>query len=51
METQIRKDINAAIKSSSAYEEFLLLMRAKGYEIKGETFGEDDPYALTLQKA
>ncbi len=41
--TQIRKDISAAIKSSSAYEEFLLLMRAKGYEIKGETFGE---YAL-----
>ena len=39
--TQIRKDINAAIKSSSTYEEFLLLMRAKGYEIKGETFGED----------
>lgn len=39
--TQIRKDINAAIKASSTYEEFLLLMRAKGYEIKGETFGED----------
>ena len=39
--TQIRKDINAAIKSSSTYEEFLLLMRAKGYEIKGETFRED----------
>ena len=39
--TQIMKDINAAIKSSSTYEEFLLLMRAKGYEIKGETFGED----------
>ena len=32
--TEIRKDINAAIKSSSTYEEFLLLMRAKGYEIK-----------------
>ena len=29
------------IKSASTYEEFLLLMRAKGYEIKGETFGED----------
>ena len=39
--TQIRKDINAAIKASSTYEEFLLLMRAKGYEIKGEAFGED----------
>ena len=39
--TQIRKDINFCIKSASTYEEFLLLMRAKGYEIKGETFGED----------
>ena len=35
--TQIRKDINFCIKSASTYEEFLLLMRAKGYEIKGET--------------
>ena len=39
--TQLRMDINNAIKSSSTYDEFLLLMRAKGYEIKGETFGED----------
>ena len=39
--TQIRKDINFCIKSASTYEEFLLLMRAKGYEIKEETFGED----------
>ena len=39
--TQLRKDINIAIKSASNYEEFLLLMRTKGYEIKGETFGED----------
>ena len=27
--------------NASTYEEFLFLMRAKGYEIKGETFGED----------
>ena len=39
--TQLRRDINFFIKSASTYEEFLLLMRAKGYEIKGETFGED----------
>ena len=39
--TQIRKDINAAIKSASDYEEFLLLLKAKGYEIKGEEFGEN----------
>ena len=38
--TQIRKDINFCIKSASTYEEFLLLMRAKGYEIKGKTFEE-----------
>ena len=39
--TEIRKDINQAIKSASDYEEFLLLLKAKGYEIKGETFDED----------
>ena len=39
--TQLRRDINLAIKSASTYDEFLLLMRAKGYEIKGETFGKD----------
>ena len=39
--TQLRRDINIAIKSSSTYDEFLLLMRTKGYEIKGESFGED----------
>ena len=39
--TQLRQDMNFCIKSASTYEEFLLLMRAKGYEIKGETFGED----------
>ncbi|MDE7325951.1 MAG: relaxase/mobilization nuclease domain-containing protein [Lachnospiraceae bacterium] len=38
--TQLRKDINATISASSTYGEFLSLMRAKGYEIKGETFGE-----------
>ena len=38
---QLRKDINSCIKSASTYEEFLLLLRAKGYEIKGEEFGEN----------
>ena len=47
--TQIRKDINAAIKSSSTYEEFLLLMKAKGYEIKGENFGEDAPKYISFR--
>ena len=35
--TQIRKDINASIRSSANYEEFLLLMRAKGYDIAGDS--------------
>ena len=39
--TQIRKDINQAIQSASDYEEFLILLKAKGYEIKGETFEEN----------
>lgn len=39
--TTIRKDINDAIRHASNYDEFLMLMRAKGYEIKGEDFGED----------
>ena len=42
-ETQIRKDINFCIKSASTYEEFLLLMRAKGYEIKGELLKKQLP--------
>ena len=33
----IRKDINFAIKSSATYEEFLQILKAKGYEIKGES--------------
>ena len=38
--TQLRRDINFCIKSASTYEDFLLLMKAKGYEIKGESFEE-----------
>lgn len=38
--TQLRKDINASIKSASTYSEFIILLKAKGYEIKGEPFGE-----------
>ena len=39
--SSIRKDINAAIKASSTYEDFIALMKAKGYEISGEGFGEN----------
>ena len=38
--TQVRKDINESIKAARTYEEFLQLMKDKGYEIHGETFGE-----------
>lgn len=31
---KLRKDINQSIKASSNYEEFLALMKAKGYEMK-----------------
>ena len=37
----IRKDINAAIKSSATYEEFLQILKAKGYEIKGESLPKE----------
>ena len=47
--TQIRKDINASIKSSSNYEEFLLLMRAKGYEIVGDSLEEGAAKYITFR--
>ena len=37
----MKSDINACVRQSRTYEEFLSLMRVKGYEIKGETFGDD----------
>ena len=47
--TQIRKDINTSIKSASTYEEFLLLMKAKSYEIKGEELGETAPKYISFR--
>ncbi len=41
--SRLCRDINDAIKSADTYEEFLQLMRAKGYEIKGESPGENAP--------
>ena len=38
--TKLRRDIDEAIKAVNTYEDFLDLIRANGYEIKGETFGE-----------
>ena len=38
--TKLKKDIDEAIQTADNYEDFLTLIRAKGYEVKGETFGE-----------
>ncbi len=46
---QLRKDINSCIKSASTYEEFLLLLQAKGYEIKGEEFVENAPKYISFR--
>ena len=46
---QLRRDINSCIKSAASYEEFLLLLRAKGYEIKGEEFGENTPKYISFR--
>ena len=39
--SRLKADIDAAIKTADSYEVFLELIRAKGYEVKGETFGAD----------
>lgn len=36
--SKLRRDINQSIKASSNYEEFLALMKAKGYEMKNTAF-------------
>lgn len=41
VKTILCKDIDTAIKSASNYEEFILLMQTKGYEIKGEQLTTD----------
>ena len=38
---QLKFDIDEAIKNAETYEDCILLIRAKGYEVKGETFGEN----------
>lgn len=40
--TKLKNDIDEAIQTADNYEDFLDLIRAKGYEIKGETFDESD---------
>ena len=38
---QLKADIDEAIKNATAYEDCIELIRAKCYEVKGETFGEN----------
>ena len=38
--TQMKYDMDSAIQETHSYEEFIRQMKAKGYEVKGETFGE-----------
>ena len=38
--SQLKLDIDDAIQSAKIYEDFLTIMRAKGYEIKGESLEE-----------
>lgn len=39
---KLKNDIDEAIQTANTYEDFLDLIRAKGYKIKGETFDEND---------
>ena len=38
---QLKSDIDEAIKTAASYEDCIELIRAKGYEVKGESFGEN----------
>ncbi|MDE6662495.1 MAG: relaxase/mobilization nuclease domain-containing protein [Lachnospiraceae bacterium] len=46
--SQTRRDINASIKAADTYEEFLQLMRTKGYQIKGESLAENAPKSISF---
>ena len=39
--SRLKTDIDESIKQAQSYEQFLELLSAKGYEIKGESFGEN----------
>jgi len=40
LKEKLKKDIDEAIRLAENYDDFISLIRAKGYEVKGETFGE-----------
>ena len=39
--TQMRKDIDEVIELANTYDEFLILIRDRGYTVKGENLGEE----------
>ncbi|MDE6950952.1 MAG: relaxase/mobilization nuclease domain-containing protein [Lachnospiraceae bacterium] len=45
------RDIDAAVKSASSYETFLLLMQTKGYEVKGQQLEADTPKYIAFRPA
>ncbi len=49
--TAIRQDINECIKGAASYDDFLRRMRAKGYEIEGESFDSDAPKYISFRPA
>ncbi|MCI8820886.1 MAG: relaxase/mobilization nuclease domain-containing protein [Clostridia bacterium] len=46
---QLKSDIDEAIKNAASYEDCIELIRAKGYEVKGETFGENAHKFISLR--
>ena len=47
--TRLKNDINKTINSANSYEEFIAMMRAKGYQIKGESLESAAPKYITFQ--
>ena len=37
----MKSDMDDAIREAHSYEDFVSLMQTKGYEVKGETFGDN----------
>ena len=46
---QLKSDIDEAIKNAASYEDCIELIRAKGYEVKGETFRENAHKFISLR--
>ena len=46
---QLKSDIDEAIKNAASYEDCIELIRAKGYEVKGETFGKNAHKFISLR--